>query len=64
MFGQSWTVLGFGFAVALVLALWSVFHIAQSRSGPLSKAIWIVLVLFIPYLGFLAWLFFGPRSAR
>jgi hypothetical protein len=65
MFGQHWPgYVTFGFLFALVLALWSVFHIAQSRAGPLAKSLWIVLVLFAPYLGFLAWLLFGPRSGR
>jgi Phospholipase_D-nuclease N-terminal len=65
MFGREWyDASGFAFALALVLALWAVFHIAQSRSTPLAKAVWIVVVLFLPFFGFLAWLFFGPRSAR
>jgi hypothetical protein len=56
--------IGIGFVFSLILALWAVFHIAQSRSGPLGKAIWIVLVLFVPLLGFFAWLLFGPKRAR
>lgn len=65
MFGQEWSgYVTFGFLIALVLALWAVFNIAQSRSGALGKAIWIVVVLFLPYLGFFAWLLFGPRTAR
>jgi hypothetical protein len=63
MFGQPWDSYGFWFMLALVLALWAVFHIAQSGSGPLSKAIWVVVVLFLPVIGFAAWLFFGPRKA-
>jgi hypothetical protein len=65
MFGQDWnSPLGFGFAFALVLALWAVFNIAQSRSGPLGKAIWIVAVLLLPFFGFVAWLIFGPKQAK
>lgn len=64
MFGQTWETTGFFFIVALILALWSVFHIAQSKAGPLGKALWIVAVLFLPFLGFFAWLIFGPRSAK
>jgi hypothetical protein len=65
MFGRYWSMpVGFGFLFALVLALWAVFHIAQSGRTPLGKAVWCVVVLFIPFFGFLAWLLFGPRSVR
>lgn len=66
MFGQQWgPFYSAGFLIALVLALWAVFNIAQSdRAGPFGKAVWCVVVLFIPYLGFFAWLVFGPRSAK
>ena len=64
MFGEDWApVPSIGFIIALVLALWAVFHIAQSKEGPLGKAIWIVVVLFLPLIGFLAWLIFGPKKA-
>lgn len=63
MFGEQWTsVPSIGFIIALVLALWAVFNIAPSKATPFSKAVWIVVVLFLPLLGFLAWLFFGPRK--
>jgi hypothetical protein len=65
MFGQTWEEgLTFGFAIALVLALWAIFHIVQSDRSPIAKAIWSVVVLLLPYLGFLAWLIFGPRQVR
>ena len=65
MFSQDWPpYVTAGFAFALLLALWSVFHIVQSAERPLGKAIWIILVLFVPYLGFFAWLLFGPRARR
>lgn len=65
MFGQSWGQYGLGFLLALILALWAVFHIAQSDNArPFSKAVWIVVVLFIPFFGFLAWLIFGPRAQK
>ncbi|MGE3302761.1 MAG: PLD nuclease N-terminal domain-containing protein [Hyphomonadaceae bacterium] len=63
MFGQHWGGgVTIGFLVALVLGLWAVVNVAQSSAKPFSKALWIVFVLFIPYLGFLVWLFFGPRT--
>jgi hypothetical protein len=65
MFGQSWETIGIGFLIAAVLGFWAVFHIVQNeRTGALGKAIWCVAVLWIPYLGFFAWLLFGPRATR
>jgi multisubunit Na+/H+ antiporter MnhG subunit len=49
----------------LILAIWAIIHIVQSDTSPLGKAIWIAVVLFLlPPVGFLIWLFFGPRSRR
>jgi Phospholipase_D-nuclease N-terminal len=66
MFGMEWNNgYTFGFIVALILALWAIFNILQNdRSGPFGKAVWSVAVLFIPYLGFLAWLIFGPKASK
>jgi hypothetical protein len=65
MFGESWgNAASLGFVFALLLALWAVFHIVQSHASPFWKAVWVVVVLFIPFFGFLAWLFLCPRSGR
>jgi uncharacterized BrkB/YihY/UPF0761 family membrane protein len=64
MFGQDWDGgMTFGFIVALLLAIWAIIHIVQSvRTGPFGKALWSIVVLFLPYAGFIAWFFFGPRA--
>ena len=65
MFASHFHQYGPWFLVSLVLALWAVFNIAQSgRTTPLAKALWIVLVLFVPFFGFVIWLFLGPRTSR
>lgn len=64
MLGEYMGPGGLFFVIGLVLAIWAVINIAQSGAGSLTKAIWIVVVLFIPYLGFFAWLFFGPRAPK
>jgi Phospholipase_D-nuclease N-terminal len=66
MFGMEWTDgYTFGYLFSLILGLWAVFNILQNdRSGPLSKAIWSVFVLFVPYLGFIAWLLMGPKATK
>ena len=46
----------------LVMAVWAIVNIAQSRVSMGAKALWIVLVLVLPLVGFLAWLVAGPRA--
>ena len=46
----------------LIADVWAIIHIAQSRSEPGQKALWIVLVLVLPVLGLVLWLVFGPRA--
>lgn len=59
------TNFGFGIAVSLILAFWAVYNIVQNQSsGPFGKAVWTYLVLFVPFLGFVLWLIFGPKSER
>ncbi|MEM9013088.1 MAG: PLD nuclease N-terminal domain-containing protein [Pseudomonadota bacterium] len=43
-------------------AIWATVSIARSREALLHKAIWCLLVLFVPVIGFLAWLIAGPKS--
>jgi hypothetical protein len=66
MFGMDWNN-GYtlSFVFALLLALWAVFNIIQNdRSGPFGKALWSVFVLFVPYVGFIAWFIAGPKAAK
>lgn len=53
----------FGFIV-LVLDLWAVVNIFGSRAGTGAKVLWLLLIIFLPFLGWLIWLLAGPRSAR
>ncbi len=46
----------------LVAAVWAVVNIAQSVASTGAKALWIVFVLVLPLVGFLAWLVAGPRA--
>ena len=47
----------------LVADVWAIINVAQSGSATGVKVIWVVVILLLPLLGFLAWLIFGPRSA-
>ncbi len=53
---------GFLGLVLLGLSIWALIHIVQSDASTGGKVIWVLLILFLPLLGFLAWLLFGPRK--
>ena len=50
----------------LVLAanVWAVLNIAQSSVSNEKKALWIVLVVVLPLLGWILWYFLGPRGSK
>jgi hypothetical protein len=65
MFGQDWSTIGIGFLIAAVLGFWACFNIVQNeKTTPFWKAVWCVAVLWVPYIGFLVWLIFGPRATK
>lgn len=53
----------FGF-ILLILDIWAIVNVVQSRSSTGAKVLWIVLILLLPLLGFLIWLIAGPRSVK
>ncbi len=63
--------MNFGFEVTglvgllgLILMIWAILNVAQARMGALGKALWIVVLLLVPFIGWILWFFFGPRSAE
>jgi hypothetical protein len=57
---------GFGLLGLIWLVLWIWALISTIRSGESDGAIvaWILVLIFIPLLGLIIWLFAGPRSKR
>jgi len=57
---------GFGLLGLLIFVadIWAILNIAQSSSENLKKAIWIVIIVFLPVLGLVLWFLFGPRGGR
>lgn len=53
----------FGF-ILLILDIWAIVNVVQSRASTGAKVFWIVFILLLPLLGFLIWLIVGPRSAK
>jgi len=49
--------------ILLALNIWAGLNIVLSASPMLTKVLWIVGIIIVPVIGFIAWLFFGPRKA-
>lgn len=48
--------------VILVANIWAIINVFQSAASTLAKVVWIVLILLLPVVGFIAWLIAGPRG--
>ncbi|MGE5238356.1 MAG: PLDc N-terminal domain-containing protein [Chloroflexota bacterium] len=48
--------------VVLIADVWAIVNVFQSRTSTGAKVFWIVLILILPVLGLLIWLFVGPRG--
>lgn len=57
-------VSGFFGLILLVADIWAIVNVLQSGASTGAKAVWIVLILVLPVLGLVAWLFAGPRGDR
>ena len=52
-------LLGF---ILLILNVWAIVKVIGSSASDLKKVIWVVLILILPVVGFIAWLIIGPKS--
>jgi succinate dehydrogenase/fumarate reductase cytochrome b subunit len=50
--------------LVLIADVWAIVNILQSSGDTTKKVVWTVVVIVLPVLGFLIWLFFGPRTGR
>ena len=50
--------------IVLVADVYALYNIITSAASTKSKVIWCLVVLFLPILGFIAWLFAGPRGGN
>ncbi|MHC5652395.1 PLDc N-terminal domain-containing protein [Stappia sp.] len=49
--------------VILILDVYAIVKIVGSGASAGSKVLWIVLILLLPVLGFLLWIFAGPSRS-
>jgi len=50
--------------VILIADIWAIVKTFESASSSGTKVLWIVLILFLPVLGFIIWLVAGPRARK
>lgn len=48
--------------ILLFLVIWALVHIFGSSYSAGGKALWAVLVIVLPFIGFIIWLVAGPRK--
>ncbi len=53
----------FGLLV-LIADVYAIVNIFQSNASTGAKVIWIVAVLVLPIIGFIAWFLAGPKAGR
>ncbi|MBC3964007.1 PLDc N-terminal domain-containing protein [Pseudomonas simiae] len=47
--------------VLLLLELWAINIVLRSTGGWETKGLWVVVLIFVPLLGLIAWAMFGPK---
>ncbi len=50
--------------LVLIADVWAIVNIVQSTADTGRKVFWVVLVIVLPVLGFVLWLFLGPRTGK
>jgi hypothetical protein len=59
MSGQYYGITGL---IVLILDIWAMVNVVNSERGTGGKVLWVLSILLLPVLGFIAWLVAGPRS--
>lgn len=48
--------------LVLVLDIYAIYNVLTSGASVAAKAIWTIVILLLPVIGFIAWLIAGPRG--
>lgn len=51
-------------ALIVGLDIWAIFNVFRSRSSDGAKIGWLIGILIFPLVGFLVWLFAGPKDVK
>jgi hypothetical protein len=55
---------GFFGLIILIANIWAIVKTIGSSASTGAKVFWIVLILILPVLGLIIWLFAGPRQGK
>ena len=53
---------GIGGLIVLIANVYAIYNIITSSADTGAKMLWTLLVLILPVIGFVIWVFAGPRS--
>jgi hypothetical protein len=53
---------GFLGFVLLICIIYAIIKTIQSRASTGTKVLWVVVLLLLPFIGFILWLFLGPTA--
>lgn len=48
--------------IVLVADIWALVSVLQSKESTGKKVLWVLVIFFLPVLGFILWLLLGPRG--
>ena len=54
---------GIGGLIILALDIWAIVSVIGSGASTGRKVIWVLVILLLPIVGLILWLFFGPRAS-
>lgn len=55
---------GFFGLIIFALDIWAIISTVGSNASTGRKVLWVIGIIFLPVIGFIAWLLFGPRAGR
>ncbi|KQZ91597.1 MULTISPECIES: PLD nuclease N-terminal domain-containing protein [unclassified Pseudomonas] len=58
-FEPTWIVLA---AVLLIIELWAINRLRKSEGKASTRGVWMVVIVFVPLLGLIAWALAGPKQ--
>lgn len=50
--------------IILIADIWAIINVVQSSASTGGKILWVLIILLLPVISLLLWLFMGPRGNR